>query len=101
MTACPTCGAPVPAANATTAAELRALHAHRSGPYAEAYRLGLRMAAGDVTAALDEAAHGQGYRDGRALRPYRLPTPGRGAVARKTELQKIRREKNKLKIDSK
>ena len=90
----------MPAPSATTAAELRAQNAHRSGKYATAYRYGLDVAEG-LARPLDAAMQGQGYRDGLALRPYRLPPPGRGSVARNVELQRIRRAKNKLKIVSK
>ena len=78
---CPTCGAPVPAAAATTAAELRALHAHRTGIYASAYRYGLDVAEG-LARPLYAAKYGQGYRDGLALRAYRLPPQGKGAAKR-------------------
>ena len=94
MTAhCPTCGTAMPAPSATTIAELRALHAHRTGPYADAYRAGLTALETGTAPPLGQQT--QGYRDGLALRPYRLAPPGRGSVARNVELQRIRRAKNK------
>ena len=82
MTAhCPRCGASLAAPSPSTAAELRALHAHRTGVYASAYKYGLDVAEG-LARPLDAAKYGQGYRDGLALRAYRLPPQGKGAAKR-------------------
>lgn len=61
---------------------LREQCARRRGAYADAYRLGLSVAAREIEPALDAKALGQGYRDGLALRPYRIPKKGKGAVSR-------------------
>jgi hypothetical protein len=49
--------------------------AHRRGAYAEAYRAGVRDAGRERPRA---AQCSQGYRDGRALRPYRIRKQGAG-----------------------
>lgn len=64
---------------------LRAASAHRSGLYADGYRIGLDVRAG-ITPAENVKAHGkqwaQGYRDGKALRPVRVPVKGAGSASR-------------------
>ncbi len=75
---------------------LRAINQHRIGKYAEAYRLGLSVAMGKITPAIDVAALGQGYRDGRALREYRVPVQGAGSRSRNAQRIAKRRAHDKM-----
>ena len=65
---------------------LRAASAHRTGLYADGYRIGLDVADGIITPAENVRANGkqwaQGYRDGLALRPVRVPVKGAGSASR-------------------
>ena len=75
---------------------LREANQHRAGKYAEAYRLGLSVASGEITPATDAAALGQGYRDGLKLRNYRLPVQGAGSKSRNAERIANRRARNRI-----
>ena len=74
---------------------LREANQHRAGKYAEAYRLGLSVASGEITPAIDVSALGQGYRDGLKLRDYRVPVKGAGSKSRNAERIAKRRKKNR------
>lgn len=71
--------------------------ADRTGTYAEEYRLGLEVAS---TPLAPYVGLGQGYRDGLALRPYRVRVRGAGAVARTAEAMRAYRARKKLKSQS-
>lgn len=61
---------------------MTATHTHRTGKYAEAYRLGSSVRLGEIEPAADPKALGQGYRDGLKGAPYRIPKKGAGAASR-------------------
>lgn len=97
-TTCKHCGAIKPlTGTAKTRAQLikhlRFVNTHRRGKYADAYRLGLSVASGEIDPAIDAKALGIGYRDGLSMRNYRVPTKGKGAKARNGEAVKRHRSK--------
>lgn len=75
---------------------MTATHAHRTGKYAEAYRLGSSVRLGEIEPAADLKALGQGYRDGLKGAPYRIPKKGKGAKSRNNLHAKNYRLRKKL-----
>lgn len=87
---CPHCGASI----AAKIEALRAACAHRTGAYADAYRLGLFVAAG---APAPQKTAGPGYKHGLTLKPYYIKRQGQGCRDRNAAKCAARR-KNKSKI---
>ena len=75
--------------------EILKANAHRTGKYADGYRLGASVASGEITPAVDPAALGQGYRDGVKGAPWRLTKKGAGSLSRQGERQKRSRAKKR------
>ena len=101
MTAiCKHCGAIKPPLDNTFSraqkiGRLRKDNAHRHGKYADAYRLGLSVASGEIDPAIDAKALGIGYRDGLNMRTYRINVQGAGAKSRNAGRIKAGRDRNK------
>lgn len=76
-------------------AKILAANAHRTGKYADSYRLGASVASGEIAPAIDPAALGQGYRDGLKGAPWRITKKGAGSKSRDYERCKRRRAKLK------
>jgi hypothetical protein len=73
------------------------LSAQRTGKYADAYRLGQSVRAGEIEPALDPKALGQGYRDGIKGAPYRVGKKGKGSAAKTAQYMREYRARKKLK----